>query len=217
MENWEGKTCPLCGSADNTAATIGEKIYYFCRECDLAYLAAEFYPSPEKEKERYLLHNNSLEDKGYVAMLEAFLERAVLPFVGKDIEALDFGCGPAPVLQVLLERKGIRTDIYDPYFAPELPPPGKRYGLITCTEVLEHVQDPRSVWQFFCQRLQPGGILAAMTSFRPPREQFARWWYRQDFTHVCFYSRQTFRWIHQHYPLLLVFLDNKNTVVMRRA
>ena len=213
----EEAICPLCGSTNNTATAIEEKTYYFCGRCDLAFLAAQFYPSPERERERYLLHNNSLEDRGYVGMFEAFLERAVLPFVGKGVEALDFGCGPAPVLQVLLEKKGIPTDVYDPYFAPELPPAGKKYGLITCTEVLEHVHQPRTVWEFFCQRLQPGGILAAMTAFRPSREEFARWWYRQDFTHVCFYSRETFRWLSRHYPLHLLFLDNKNTVVLERA
>ncbi|HHY36918.1 MAG TPA: class I SAM-dependent methyltransferase [Firmicutes bacterium] len=213
----EKTACPLCGGTKTTATTIEEKIYYFCSQCDLAFLAAPFHPSPEREKERYLLHNNSLEDKGYVGMFEAFLEQAVVPFVGKNVEALDFGCGPAPVLQVLLERKGIRTDVYDPYFAPELPPPGKQYDLITCTEVLEHVRRPREVWQFFSRRLRPGGILAAMTAFRPPREEFARWWYRQDFTHVCFYSRETFFWLARHYPLRLVFLDRKNTAVMKRA
>ena len=78
--------------------------------------------SPEKQKERYLKHNNTLQNKGYVDILRSFIE-PVLDFckklgcsVGagscKDegdncetelMRILDYGSGPEPVLVELLE------------------------------------------------------------------------------------------------------------------
>jgi SAM-dependent methyltransferase len=210
-------SCPLCSKQIAAGANIitKDRIYYHCQQCGLIFVDKEFLPDRTEERERYLQHNNSIAAEGYVAMLEQFIGKAILPFGEKGQEVLDFGCGPEPVLKILLERQGFVPDIYDLYFAPRLP--GKEnYDLITSTEVLEHIYTPQTVWHYFAQTLKPGGHLAVMTLFAPPLPQFSAWWYRQDFTHVCFYSKKTFVWLQRVFPFTVVFMDNKNTVVMRR-
>ena len=43
--------------------------------------------------------------------------------------------------------------------------------------------------------LAPGSLLAIMTQLRPDRAAFEQWHYRQDFTHVAFFSVTTFQWL----------------------
>ena len=42
--------------------------------------------------------------------------------------------------------------------------------------------------------LRPGGCLGVMTKLVRDREAFAHWHYKNDPTHVCFFSEQTWRW-----------------------
>ena len=209
------RSCPLCFSPSN-GFSCTDKTYYHCPECDLIFLDPLFRPHREKEKERYESHNNTLDNKGYVEMFEKFIEKAVLPFTSHPCQALDFGCGPGPVLKVLLERKGITTEIYDPFFAPREFSLGNKYDLITCTEVLEHAFDPLKTWNFFLNHLKTGGHLSLMTLFHPSPAGFQDWWYKNDPTHVTFYSLETFYWIENNFPLRVLYTDHKNTLVMEK-
>ncbi len=57
----------------------------------------------DEERAEYDLHENSIEDMGYVNYLDNFLIKAVDPYINEG-QALDFGCGPEPVLAELLKR-----------------------------------------------------------------------------------------------------------------
>jgi endogenous inhibitor of DNA gyrase (YacG/DUF329 family) len=211
------KECPLCQTSQvHRLEEIDSPVYYICSICKLIYLDQEYLIPPEREKARYDKHRNSLEDAGYVQMFEQFIAQAVLPFVPKGGRTLDFGSGPVPVLQVLLERKGYPTEIYDPFYAPVKIYEGKKYDLITCTEVLEHIYQPQTAFSTFSSSLHAGGILAIMTQFYPSVEQFKSWWYRRDETHVRFYCTETFVWIGRHYPFETVWYNNKNIVILKR-
>lgn len=189
--------------------------YYHCRVCDLIFLDPSMRLSRNKEKNRYLEHNNTIENAGYVAMFEDFLRTAVLPFVKAGAQALDFGCGPGPVLQELLKRHGFHAQVYDPYFAPSMPQ--RTFDLITATEVLEHVYGPAKVWEGLAALLKRDAVLAIMTHFHPGQDAFAAWWYRRDPTHVVFYSEATFRWLCGAYGFRLLFSDSKKTVALQKA
>lgn len=209
--------CPLCQS--NEVMKLQEPaspVYFICRICALIFIHDNFIPTPEKEKQRYDLHQNSLEDAGYVQMFERFLDDFVTPFVHSGVTALDFGSGPVPVLQFLMERREYHTDIYDPYYAPEKVYEGKKYGLITCTETLEHIRNPIETFNLFSSLLSSGGKLAIMTLFHPGIEAFPQWWYRRDPTHIRFYSKETFHWIERHIPFRIVKMNDKNGVTMER-
>ena len=47
-------------------------------------------------------------------MFEAFIHKSIFPYQERINKALDFGCGPGPVLAELLKRRGLEVEIYDP-------------------------------------------------------------------------------------------------------
>lgn len=210
--------CPLCAAR---AAALPRQpdtggSYYHCGMCDTIALCRQQAPSAQQERKRYLEHDNSHANEGYVRMFEDFIRRAVLPFCD-DGKALDFGCGPGPVLGDLLSRSGFDTDLYDPFFFPGCEHRSRSYDLITSTEVFEHLASPADVLDQLCGVLRPGGFLALMTHLHPGVHHFADWWYHRDPTHVTFYSRDTVDWISDNWPLDLVFSDGEKLITYRRV
>lgn len=205
--------CPLCHSLARGIPSA-KTLLYHCPTCDLIYKDKSLHLSAGEERKRYETHNNTLENQGYVQMFQEFITTAILPFVGSDVTILDYGSGPTPVLKQLLEQRGFVVTAYDPFFAPSL---GRNttYDLITCTEVLEHVFDPLSMWQRLLSLLSSKGVLAIMTHFHPGDADTAEWWYLRDNTHVTFYSAQTFAWVAQKFNLNIIYNDGAKTIVLR--
>lgn len=143
-------------------------------------------------------------------MFERFLKNIELPEYGL---ALDYGCGPGPVLATLLQRRGLDVDVYDPYFQPKPIFQNKCYDLITCTEVLEHVKEPSFAFSFFVKHLTTGGKLAVMTRFHPGVKRFSSWWYRRDETHITFYNMKTFNILKDIYSLNILYTNRTDTIV----
>jgi len=146
-----------------------------------------------RERDRYLLHDNSLENGGYRSYLESFLE-AVFSFSaicagytpGKW-KILDYGSGPSPSLSVLMRKRGDEVRSWDPFFAPDTPRFRTGADLVTCLEVAEHFYEPRKDFALMARGLKAGGFLALGTQCIPS-VPFDLWWYRQDPTHVSFYT-----------------------------
>jgi SAM-dependent methyltransferase len=172
---------------------------------------------PDQEKARYLLHENSLDNKGYVEMLEGFIAQAVLPYKTSG-KALDFGCGPRPVLAELLRRRGFIVDTYDLYFEAGPVLEGQTYDVITATEVFEHLKEPMATLEMLVGLLRPGGIIAIMTLLhRQDIEAFKNWWYPSDPTHVAFYCEKTLGLMARKAGLEFARCDGKNICVMASA
>jgi SAM-dependent methyltransferase len=146
--------------------------------------------TPETEKQRYELHNNSLENAGYIDWLNAFLDFAFTPTPAPapGSKVLDFGSGPEPVMAQLMEERGCVVSLEDPFFAP-----GERGGsfdLITALEVFEHIYSPSDTIANLAKRLSPDGRLCISTKFLPDNhEEFETWHYRNDSTHIGFFTR----------------------------
>jgi hypothetical protein len=206
--------CWLCGSLANKITDLERPQYFHCSRCDLIFIDEHYILSTADEKKRYLLHNNTYENKGYLEYLKGFISNAITPFKQEINNGLDFGCGPTPVLSQLLSEQGIAMDHYDPLFYPALVFDGQQYELIACTEVLEHVRHPFAVLKLLSKHLHPRGILSIMTQFHQ-QQPFNTWWYRQDKTHICFYSPKTFRWIATHLNLNVVYCNERNICVLR--
>lgn len=208
--------CKICGDFGQRIEKMEEPIYYHCFKCDFIFMDEEFWMTPEEEKEFYYTHENTSDNEGYVNMFKKFLDKAVVPFQDEIESALDFGAGPGPVLAMLLEEIGIQTDIYDPYFAPKKVYQGKRYDLITSTEVFEHFSDPMVEIEQLNDHLNSGSYLAVMTLFHGGVENFPKWFYRRDPTHISFYSTRTFEWIAQYFGFKMIVLDEKNVCVLKK-
>ena len=162
-----------------------------------------------------LFRSNTLQNLGYVRMFQEFIAGSVTPFVKQDAVILDFGSGPTPVLKHLLEQQGFKVDVYDPFFAPSIIS-NVTYDCITCTEVLEHVFDPMSMWKRLLSLLSSDGVLALMTHFHLGTSETPSWWYLRDNTHVTFYSARTFAWVAQKFALDILYNDEVKTVVLKR-
>jgi SAM-dependent methyltransferase len=208
--------CKICST--NTTPIYDEQYdhnYYHCSNCDFISLDEKKILSPDQEKKEYSFHQNNFENEGYVNMFREFIDKAIRPHKKQIKTALDFGCGPGPVLAELLKREGFETDIYDKHFAPEKVCLNKKYDLINATEVFEHLKDPVTTLKLLKSLLNPNGILAIMTLFHPnSKEKFKKWWYRRDSTHISFYTPKTFEQMAGLLGIKVLTVDGKNTCTL---
>ena len=199
--------CPLCGGKGSERFYTGpRRDYYRCRDCGLIFIPPNQLPSRGEEKARYDLHQNNPEDPGY----RQFLNRLFLPLQGRlapSSRGLDFGSGPGPTLSAMFEEAGHSMVLYDPFYAPESSALEGEYDFITATEVLEHLHHPGRELARLWNCLKPGGSLGMMTGMAPGVEEFARWHYIGDPTHVCFFRRETFEWQAARWQAQCVFVE----------
>lgn len=132
-----------------------------------------------------------------------------------ECSGLDFGSGPGPTLSSMFEEAGYTMTIYDHFYAREPAAFKKTYDFITATEVVEHLHDPLTELERLWACLKSGGILGIMTKLVLGRKEFARWHYKNDLTHVCFFSRSTFRWLASKWHGQLEFTD-KDIILIRK-
>lgn len=181
-----------------------KRSFFQCLECDLIFVPPEFHLSPEAEKERYDFHSHSLADSGY----RNFLNRLFEPLAQKlpsGARGLDFGCGREPTLSVLFEAAGFSCANYDLYYANDPAVLQTKYDFVTCSETIEHFRRPREEFEKLLSLLKPGGRLGIMTQLRDSVPEFSTWFYKDDLTHLCFFSRQSFQWLEKQYGLTAEF------------
>nr|WP_320113891.1 class I SAM-dependent methyltransferase [uncultured Desulfuromonas sp.] len=199
--------CPLCRSGGS--GLFGEdrrRCYWRCPCCALVFVARNDLLTPQEEKAEYDLHENAPDDPGY----RRFLGRLFTPLqqrLANGALGLDFGCGPGPTLSVMAVECGLEMQLYDPFYAPDQSVLTQRYDFITATEVVEHLHHPAEDLDRLWQLLQPGGILAIMTKLVIDQQAFQNWHYKNDRTHVRFFSRQTFHWLAEKWQAQLAFVD----------
>ncbi|MBE9547354.1 MAG: class I SAM-dependent methyltransferase [Proteobacteria bacterium] len=199
--------CPLCKAADaNNIYQDKCREYFLCPACNLIYVPSVQFLSAKDEKARYDLHQNNPDDQDY----RRFLSRVFIPMqerLAPGSRGLDFGSGPGPTLSVMFEEIGHSMSLYDHFYAREPSVLEKQYDFITATEVVEHLHNPRMELDRLWSCLKPGGSLGVMTKLSTGREAFARWHYKDDVTHVCFFSKSTFEWLAAQWQAELVFAD----------
>ncbi len=190
--------------------------YHHCKSCEYIFKSSAYYQSIEAQKERYDLHENSEESVGYRAYFQRFLD-FVLPLVGRPKTALDFGCGRSRLLAKMLEEKWVKCEVYDPLYHPNTLSDSKKYELVVSTEVFEHLHQPREVFEMLLERLEAGGYLAIQTQFHTNNaEDFKKWYYHQDPTHIVFFRPKTFKRLCKKYGCTFVGDNGVNMVVLQK-
>lgn len=187
--------CPLC-LFKSASRLIPD--YWHCPQCDLRFLDRAKHLSASEEHQRYLLHNNDVNDENYRKFCAPLFE-AIIEKVPAGAEGLDFGAGPGPIIAKQLNERGYRVALYDPYFHRDEALLERRYDFVFASEVVEHFYDPGREFERLHQLLKPSGWLAIMTAFYEPGMNFDSWYYRRDPTHTVFYSRQTLSWIQKRF------------------
>jgi hypothetical protein len=202
------QACVLCTQASPLLTKDRHRAYFHCPQCDLIFSDSAGHLDPAAEKARYEKHQNEPADPRY----RRFLNRLAQPLLARlrpAMRGLDYGCGPAPTLSLLLEEAGMVMSVYDPYYAAEQRVLAGPYDFVTCTEVVEHFRSPAGDWALLTGLLVPGGWLAIMTSLVSDRSRFLQWRYKDDPTHVCFYSAVTIGWLGARFGLTVHHVDDK--------
>jgi hypothetical protein len=200
--------CPLCHSEKAFHFYQDQfRDYYRCERCSLVFVLPSAYLSPADEKSRYDLHKNSPDDPAY----RLFLSRLFNPLQQRlppNQHGLDFGAGPGPTLSVMFTEAGHHMEIYDPFYAHEPAVLTKVYDFITTSEVVEHLHHPAVEFERLWRCIKPSGYLGIMTKLVLDQTAFAAWHYKNDPTHVCFYSESTFHWLAAKWQADLTFSGN---------
>lgn len=207
--------CPICQNLSCLKIHSNKKRDYLsCKKCDLIFVPTKFHLKPSEEKNRYKLHLNSIQNVGYVLFLEQ-LAKPLLKMLPPKSYGLDFGCGPEPTLSKLMEEKGHNINLYDPYFFPNNNFLDKSYDFITATEVFEHLKNPTDEISKLWKMIKKGGHLGIMTKLHDEVDDFSKWRYKDDLTHISFYSTKTFQFLNQNLKGEMEFLGD-NVILFKK-
>jgi hypothetical protein len=143
----------------------------------------------EEEKKRYALHENSPGHEGYCHFLNDLVSVVIkqAPVPGR---ILDYGSGKNAVLTRLLREKGFDCTAYDPLYRIGKEALSKTYDTVVLCEVIEHLRDLKKELASIKNTAGKSGKIFIRTQLYPSLENFAGWWYKNDITHVNFFSRQ---------------------------
>ena len=199
-------SCPLCSRSSITHYHQDKRRdYWQCNDCALVFVAKQQHLSSEAEKAIYDHHENDLEDAGYRRFLSRLFEPLQQRLAHKSV-GLDFGCGPAPLLATMLQEQGHQMALFDLYYHNDPNVLAKRYDFICCTEVIEHLADPQKMLSQMHAMLKEGGTLALMTKLVLDAQRFTTWHYKNDLTHIAFYSKETFAYIAERFGFDVEFI-----------
>lgn len=209
--------CPLCMAGPVVDFhRDARREYRRCRTCQLVFVPPRFHLPVNAEKAHYDLHENDPEDADY----RQFLARVFAPLVEKlppQARGLDFGSGPGPTLSIMFAEAGYPTAIYDPFYAPSRSVWQDEYDFVTATEVVEHLHRPRTDLERVWEVLKPGGWLGIMTKRVLNVAAFAGWHYKDDPTHVAFFSEATFRWLARHWSARLEIVSADVVLIQKSS
>ncbi len=190
--------CALCGTRTTLFSVTHQKKYHICSTCKSISLHPSYFLSNTNERKRYEAHNNDIHDIGYQQFVSPIVNAVVRDFLPKD-SGLDFGSGSGPVITAMLRKKHYTIQTYDPFFDPNEAALTTTYDYIACCEVMEHFYDPHKEFSLLFSLLKPNGRLYCKTKLFSPTVEFDSWWYKNDPSHVFFYSETSLIWIKEHF------------------
>ena len=210
------RKCPLCAQSSGSLFFHSDtaRDYYRCKHCSLIFVPPEYFLSSEEEKAEYDHHQNSPDDAGY----RAFLSKLFMPMLERippNSRGLDFGSGPGPTLSVMFEEQGHNVTLYDPFYAPNRNVLRVEYDFVSASEVVEHLQNPDVDLDLIWSLIKPRGRLGIMTGMAQDREAFAGWRYKDDHSHIVFFSMETMEWLARKWQAGLSFVG-ENVSLFRK-
>lgn len=188
--------CPLCNSTSDFFFQSKKLTYYFCTNCKAIFLSEDLLPDRKSELFRYKEHNNDVTDIRYHKFVSPIVNSVIKDF-STEHSGLDFGAGTGPVISKMLMDKDYQIAQYDPFFndLPELLK--RKYDYIVCCEVIEHFHRPDIEFELLKSMLKEKSKLYCMTNIYNSNIDFKNWYYKEDYTHVFFYQRETLAFIQE--------------------
>lgn len=209
--------CKICLSATREIKDREKRVFYYCDYCKYISLSPDFYLTVEQEKERYLKHNNSFLNSDYVSYIKSIVDNELSIFLASGKNILDFGCGKDPVAAKILTDMRCNVEIYDKIFYPDNSFLSKKYDVIILIEVLEHIAEPMKTLFELSKILKEDGIIFIKTLFHPSDDKlFYNWWYKEDKTHISFFTVETIKIVAEKLNLSLIKHNDKNSVILSK-
>ncbi len=190
--------CPLCASSSHEFFNHRNIPYYQCDVCKGIFVKKSHLPSKNKEIERYLQHNNDVNDPLYQQFVLPLVNAVISDFSPKH-KGLDFGAGTGPVVSKMLHDLSYDIVLYDPFFHNHQQLLLLKYDYIVACEVIEHFHNPSAEFSLLKALMKPGAILYCMTSLYNESIDFASWYYKNDHTHVFIYHAKSIEYISTRY------------------
>ncbi|MGD9761484.1 MAG: class I SAM-dependent methyltransferase [Candidatus Izemoplasmatales bacterium] len=174
----------------------------------------KFFVSLETEKNRYELHSDGSDSPGYLNFVKPITDYVKNNFTTQD-KGLDFGAGHSVVIADLLNESSLNVKIFDPFFHNFQELLNDKYDYIIACEVVEHFHNPLKEFTLLYSMLNPNGKLIIMTD--PLRETtiFSNWYYKNDETHVFFYSLKTFQFIKEKFQFKELMINDRLIVLKK--
>ncbi|OJF77580.1 MAG: hypothetical protein BKP49_00945 [Treponema sp. CETP13] len=212
--------CPFCRKNDLYSIYNTKNMYWRCKNCNGIIRDKSFLLSPPEQKKRYLYHNNDINDPGYKKFLMDFIQPILdeasqnCSIIQKPItRIIDYGCGPIKIetlsnlnciFQALVEKSNSDNQTlfasdcellqWDPFFSPNPIALKDPADLVCCLEVVEHFENSKDDFEYLAKACKVGGIVVIGTMLVPDKdEDFKKWWYKNDATHVSFYSLESLK------------------------
>jgi len=203
--------CPLCDTLSQKFYEDTQR-YYKCPECDGIFVHRDDLPQADAEKERYELHDDDTEDKGYRNFVAPITSNILKDF-SKGDKGLDFGAGTSAIISTVLREHDYDIKDYDPYFHNEPKLLTQQYDYIASCEVIEHFYNPKKEFALLREMLREGGKLYLMTDIYDGNIDFASWYYKNDPTHVFLYTPKTFAYIKEAYGFSNIEIEKRLIII----
>jgi hypothetical protein len=216
-------SCPICNSPSESFFDKQLNIFFYeCKNCFLFF--KNNFLNEDEEKKRYDLHDNSIDNQGYVNYLKEFINNYILDYIDnyKQTNLLDFGSGSNQVLINIFKKyysnyQNVNLYSYDKYFDNNENWKNNKYDIIVTTEVLEHLAKPLEELKLLHDLMNKNSYLIIMTNFHNnDKTDFLKWWYRRDPTHLSFFSLNTFEYLADKLDMQIVKKNNKNVIVLKK-
>lgn len=212
----------LCRLCSNVAQPFYKdtRIFYICSRCGLIF--TDRLLEAEEEKRHYVSqHDNEYDWLNFARQLESMFGEK-----HGEYRIMDYGSGSGKLTDAL-RVMGYKVDSYEPMYDGIFEANKyNKYDFIVLNEVIEHVVNIKEVLTDLYYLLKPKGRLFIKTLLTDDlikndsmfERLFDEWWYKNDFTHVSFFSTITFTYVTNNiFPDLKIILIGKGLVVMEFA
>ena len=156
--------------------------YHRCPNCQLVFTGD--FDAWDHEEFRRQIYNEGYAhvDPDYAGERPACSAGTIASLFGgacRGMEVLDYGGGNGALAALLSREHGMRAESYDPFNPDTAALPTRRFPLVTCFEVLEHVPDPRATIRAIAGLVQENGMVLFSTLVQPAdfATQGVDWWY----------------------------------------